>query len=120
MSKRWKGKTVTNILALHFFRIGLSGFENPMRDADTKLVKKSVGEGFKIKMDDIGNILIKRYGKSNVFVHNTSMANEETVIGGDILQMPNMGLTAGTSAKVCFINKVKKIIIINCKCLLFL
>ncbi|CAD7014981.1 unnamed protein product [Ceratitis capitata] len=81
-------------------RIGLSGFENPMRDADTKLVKKSVGEGFKIKMDDIGNILIKRYGKSNVFVHNTSMANEETVIGGDILQMPNMGLTAGTSAKL--------------------
>ncbi|CAD7014982.1 unnamed protein product [Ceratitis capitata] len=71
-----------------------------MRDADTKLVKKSVGEGFKIKMDDIGNILIKRYGKSNVFVHNTSMANEETVIGGDILQMPNMGLTAGTSAKL--------------------
>ncbi|XP_018789921.1 PREDICTED: uncharacterized protein LOC108969580 [Bactrocera latifrons] len=81
-------------------RIGLSGFENPMRDADTKLVKKSVGEGFKIKMDDIGNILIKRYGKSNVFVHNTSMVNEETVIGGDILQMPNMGLTPGTSAKL--------------------
>lgn len=71
-----------------------------MRDADTKLVKKSVGEGFKIKMDDIGNILIKRYGKSNVFVHNTSMVNEETVIGGDILQMPNLGLTAATSAKV--------------------
>ncbi|XP_053961934.1 uncharacterized protein LOC129245760 [Anastrepha obliqua] len=81
-------------------RIGLSGFDNPMRDADTKVAKKSVGEGFKIKMDDIGNILVKRYGKSNVFVHNTSMANEETVIGADILQMPNMALTAGTSAKL--------------------
>ncbi|XP_036332347.1 uncharacterized protein LOC118754537 [Rhagoletis pomonella] len=71
-----------------------------MRDADTKVAKKSVGEGFKIKMDDIGNILIKRYGKSNVFVHNTSMANEETVIGADILQMPNMALAPGTSAKL--------------------
>lgn len=86
-----------------------------MRDADTKLVKKSVGEGFKIKMDDIGNILIKRYGKSNVFVNNTSMVNEETVIGGDILQMPNMGLTAGTSAKVSKRRKVEKCISNNYK-----
>ncbi|XP_037950736.1 uncharacterized protein LOC119681571 [Teleopsis dalmanni] len=81
-------------------RIGLNGFDNPMRDADTKSAKKSIGDGFKIKMDDIGNIFVKRYGKSSVFVHNTSMANEETVIGADILQMPNMALTAGTSAKL--------------------
>ncbi|XP_030388504.1 uncharacterized protein LOC115634753 [Scaptodrosophila lebanonensis] len=81
-------------------RIGLNGFENPMRDAETKVIKKSIGEGFKIKMDDIGNIFIKRYGKSNVYVHNTSLANEETVIGGDIMQMPQMALTPGTSAKL--------------------
>ena len=71
-----------------------------MRDAETKSAKRAIGEGFKIKMDDIGNILIKRYGKSNVYVQNTSMANEETVIGADVMQMPNMALSVGTSAKV--------------------
>ncbi|ALC40735.1 CG13183, partial [Drosophila busckii] len=81
-------------------RIGLNGFENPMRDAETKVIKKSIGDGFKIKMDDTGNIYIKRYGKSSIFVNNTSLANEETVIGADIMQMPQMGLSAGTSAKL--------------------
>ncbi|KAH8301671.1 hypothetical protein KR059_008254, partial [Drosophila kikkawai] len=81
-------------------RIGLNGFENPMRDAETKVIKKSIGDGFKIKMDDIGNIFIKRYGKSSIYVNSTSQGNEETVIGGDIIQMPQMSLTSGTSAKL--------------------
>uniref|UniRef100_A0A1I8P3Y3 MH2 domain-containing protein n=1 Tax=Stomoxys calcitrans TaxID=35570 RepID=A0A1I8P3Y3_STOCA len=81
-------------------RIGLNGFENPMRDSEIKVIKKSIGDGFKIKMDEIGNVFIKRYGKSGVFVHNTSQTNEETVIGADILQMSNMALTASTSAKL--------------------
>ncbi|KAH8284637.1 hypothetical protein KR018_009046, partial [Drosophila ironensis] len=81
-------------------RIGLNGFENPMRDAETKVIKKSIGDGFKIKMDDIGNIFIKRYGKSSIYVNSTSQGNEETVIGGDIIQMPQMSLTAGTSSKL--------------------
>lgn len=80
--------------------IGLNGFENPMRDSETKVIKKSIGEGFKLKMDDIGNILIKRYGKSSIYLHNTSTNNEETTLGADILQMRNMSLTANTSAKV--------------------
>lgn len=71
-----------------------------MRDAETKVIKKSIGDGFKIKMDDTGNIFIKRYGKSSIYVNNTSLANEETVIGADIIQMPQMSLTAGTSAKL--------------------
>ncbi|EDV36735.1 uncharacterized protein Dana_GF11799 [Drosophila ananassae] len=81
-------------------RIGLNGFENPMRDAETKVIKKSIGDGFKIKMDDIGNIFIKRYGKSSIYVNSTSQGNEETVIGGDIIQMPQMSLTGGTSSKL--------------------
>ncbi|XP_005181519.1 uncharacterized protein LOC101899682 [Musca domestica] len=81
-------------------RIGLNGFDNPMRDSEIKVIKKSIGDGFKIKMDEIGNVFIKRYGKSGVFVHNTSQTNEETVIGADILQMPNMALQSGTSAKL--------------------
>lgn len=71
-----------------------------MRDAETKVIKKSIGDGFKIKLDDTGNIFIKRYGKSSIYVNNTSLANEETVIGADIIQMPQMSLTAGTSAKL--------------------
>ncbi|KAH8402350.1 hypothetical protein KR009_011523 [Drosophila setifemur] len=81
-------------------RIGLNGFDNPMRDAETKVIKKSIGDGFKVKMDDIGNIFIKRYGKSSIYVNSTSQGNEETVIGADIIQMPQMSLTAGTSAKL--------------------
>ncbi|TMW54585.1 hypothetical protein DOY81_000379, partial [Sarcophaga bullata] len=81
-------------------RIGLNGFDNPMRDSEIKVIKKSIGDGFKIKMDDIGNVFVKRYGKSGVYVHNTSATNEETVIGGDILQLPNMALPTGTSAKL--------------------
>ncbi|XP_017147378.1 uncharacterized protein LOC108159014 [Drosophila miranda] len=81
-------------------RIGLNGFENPMRDSETKVIKKSIGDGFKVKMDEIGNIFIKRYGKSNIFVNNSSSGNEETVIGGDIMQMPQMSLSGGTSAKL--------------------
>lgn len=74
-----------------------------MRDSEIKVIKKSIGDGFKIKMDDIGNIFVKRYGKSGVFIHNTSQTNEETVIGADILQLPNMALATGTSAKVRFL-----------------
>uniref|UniRef100_A0A1A9W6Y2 MH2 domain-containing protein n=1 Tax=Glossina brevipalpis TaxID=37001 RepID=A0A1A9W6Y2_9MUSC len=81
-------------------RIGLNGFDNPMRDSETKVIKKSIGDGFKIKMDDIGNIYVKRYGKSAVYAHNTSNSNEETVLGADILQIPNMTLAPGTSAKL--------------------
>lgn len=84
-------------------RIGLNGFDNPMRDSETKVIKKSIGDGFKIKMDDIGNIYVKRYGKSAVYIHNTSNSSEETVLGADILQIPNMTLTPGTSAKVTYI-----------------
>ncbi|XP_017866201.1 PREDICTED: uncharacterized protein LOC108615880 [Drosophila arizonae] len=81
-------------------RIGLNGFENPMRDAETKVIKKSIGDGFKIKMDDTGNIFIKRYGKSSIYVNHTALANEESVVGADILQMPQMSLTAGTSSRL--------------------
>lgn len=56
------------------FRIGLAGFENPMRDARTEEVKRLIGQGCKIKMDDSGNILIKRISKSNVYVKSTTIS----------------------------------------------
>ena len=46
------------------FRIGVAGFDNPMRDAATDDTIRRIGQGFKLKMDDMGNILVRDY--SNV------------------------------------------------------
>lgn len=44
-------------------------------------------------MDDAGNLLIRRYGKSNVYIKSTTTAaNEETAIGADVLKAPNQCL----------------------------
>ena len=56
----------------HFFfpypqcRIGVNGFENPMRDPKTEEFKNQIGQGCKVKMDETGNILIKRFSKATV------------------------------------------------------
>ncbi|XP_004930030.2 uncharacterized protein LOC114242833 isoform X1 [Bombyx mandarina] len=74
-------------------RIGLCGFDNPHRDQKTDELKRHVGQGVKIKMDDAGNILIRRYSKSSVFVKSTAASsNEETAIGQDILKLPGYSL----------------------------
>lgn len=50
-------------------------------------------QGVKIKMDDAGNILIRRYSKNNVYIKSTATApNEETAIGNDVLKAPNQCL----------------------------
>ncbi|KAI8127685.1 Mothers against decapentaplegic like protein 2 [Lucilia cuprina] len=82
-------------------RIGLCGFDNPMRDQKTEELKKHIGQGVKIKMDDAGNILIRRYAKSNVYVKSTaSNQNEETSIGADILKLPNQALESEKIVKL--------------------
>lgn len=49
--------------------------------------------GVKIKMDDAGNILIRRYSKGNVYVKSTaSQPNDETSIGAEVLKLPNQAL----------------------------
>lgn len=82
-------------------RIGLCGFDNPMRDPKTDEVKRHIGQGVKIKMDDAGNILIRRYAKSNVYIKSTaSNSNEETSIGADILKLPNQALESEKIVKL--------------------
>ena len=67
-------------------RIGLEGFENPLRDEETTKIKKRIGnqvlairvfnqirgricfKACKIRMDDDGNVQIKRTGKTEVSV----------------------------------------------------
>ena len=50
------------------YRIGLNGFDNPMRDQKCEDVKRNIGLGVKVKMDQDGNILVKRCSKTNVYV----------------------------------------------------
>lgn len=68
------------------FRIGVNGFDNPMRDPKTAEFKAQIGQGCKVKMDETGNILIKRFSKSSVYVKNTI---EENAVSNDILKLPN-------------------------------
>ncbi|XP_076318864.1 uncharacterized protein LOC143229884 [Tachypleus tridentatus] len=58
------------------FRIGLCGFDNPMRDSETEEVKRHIGNGVKFKMDNSGNIMMKRVSKCNVYIKDIS--DEET------------------------------------------
>lgn len=87
------------------FRIGLAGFENPMRDPKTEEVKRAIGQGCKIKMDDSGNILVKRIAKSQVIVKQTS---EENAISSDILKLPNGSLEAEKPVKLFDMKKFQQ------------
>ena len=50
-------------------RIGLEGFANPLRDEETKRAKKKIGaQSCQIRMEEDGNVLIKRTGKTEVHV----------------------------------------------------
>ncbi|KAK6618241.1 hypothetical protein RUM44_002692 [Polyplax serrata] len=76
------------------FRIGLNGFDNPMRDKETLNCKRLIDHGVKIKMDDQGNILIKRVSnKCKIFVKNTSPnGSDETSIGSDVFKSAHNSL----------------------------
>ena len=66
-------------------RIGVNGFDNPLRDNKTSEFKEQIGKGCKLKMDDSGNILVKRLAKSAIYVKNTL---EENSVSNDILKLP--------------------------------
>lgn len=55
-------------------------------------------------MDDAGNILIRRYAKSNIYIKSTSSnVNDETAIGAEILKLPNNALESEKIVKVIII-----------------
>lgn len=89
------------------FRIGLCGFDNPMRDPKTEELKKHIGLGIKVKMDDQGNILVKRVSKCNVYVKSTS-TGEETSIGGDVMKLPNYALEPEKPVKLFDMKKFQQ------------
>lgn len=54
-------------------------------------------------MDDAGNVLVRRYSKSNVYVKSTASApNEETAIGSEVLKAQNHSLDHDKVVKVSF------------------
>ena len=76
-----------------------------MRDKQTEEVKRAIGQGCKIKMDDSGNILVKRIAKEKVYVKQTS---EENAIATDILKLPNGSLEAEKPVKLFDMKKFQQ------------
>nr|XP_040572116.1 uncharacterized protein LOC121121286 [Lepeophtheirus salmonis] len=87
------------------YRIGLNGFENPLRDPKTEEVKRNIGQGCKIKMDDSGNILVKRIAKANVYVKCIS---DENSISNDVLKLPNGSLESDKPVKLFDMKKFQQ------------
>ncbi|KAK8405874.1 hypothetical protein O3P69_001981 [Scylla paramamosain] len=87
------------------FRIGLCGFENPMRDPRTEEIRRHIGHGVKVKMDDQGNILIKRVSKAGVFV---KVPSDDNAVNNDILRLPNYALETDKPVMLFDINKFQQ------------
>jgi len=87
------------------FRIGVNGFDNPLRDPKTEEFKKQIGTGCKLKMDDTGNILVKRLAKSHIYVKNTL---EENAVSNDILKLGNGLLEADKPFKLFDMKKFQQ------------
>ncbi|XP_050738535.1 uncharacterized protein LOC127009478 isoform X2 [Eriocheir sinensis] len=87
------------------YRIGLCGFENPMRDPRTEEIRRHIGHGVKVKMDDQGNILIKRVSKAGVYV---KVGSDDNAVSNEILKMPNYGLETDKPVMLFDINKFQQ------------
>jgi len=68
------------------FRIGINGFDNPRRDPKTSQFKEQIGKGCKLKMDDSGNILVKRLSRSNIYVKSTE---DENAVSKEVNKLSN-------------------------------
>lgn len=63
-------------------------------------------QGVKIKMDDAGNVLIRRYSRSNVYIKSTANnSKDETAIGNEILKLPNQALEIEKISKLFDVKK---------------
>jgi hypothetical protein len=88
------------------FRIGVAGFDNPLRDPDTSAAIQALGLGLKLKMDDVGNVLVKRISRgAAVSVKNTT---EESAVSNDILKLPNGVLNPDQPYKVFDMKKFQQ------------
>ena len=86
----------------------MNGFENPLRDPKTAEFKLQIGAGCKMKMDETGNILIKRFSDRNVFVKNT-LDDEGSAISNDILKMPQGSIEMERPMKLFDMKKFQQV-----------
>ena len=87
------------------FKVGLNGFENPIRDSDVDACKAIIGMGCKLKLTENGDILIKRVGRGHVFVRNILT---ESAISNDILKLRSGLLEPDRALKLFDIKKFKQ------------
>ena len=87
------------------FKIGVNGFENPLRDHKVKEFKTQIGAGCKMKMGQTGDILVKRVGRGNIFVKNIL---EETAVSNEILKLPNGMLDLDRALKLFDMKKFQE------------
>merc|ERR1719285_144238 len=87
------------------FKIGVNGFENPLRDYKVKEFKAQIGAGCKLKMGDNGDILVKRIGKGNIYIKNIL---EETAVSNEILKLPHGLLELDRALKLFDMKKFKQ------------
>lgn len=73
-----------------------------MRDSKTEEAKRHINQGVKIKMDEQGNILIKRLCKNNVYVKSTNQ--EDNAIGPEIIRNSQGALEHEKPGKVRLMN----------------
>lgn len=85
------------------YRLGLTGFENPMREAKTdEVISRLVGLGCKLRMDEFGNILVKRLSKANVYVKTI---DDENSISNEVMRLPQQALELEKPIKAFDIQK---------------
>ena len=87
------------------FKVGLNGFENPMRDGEVEACKAAIGMGCKLKLTENGDILVKRVGRSNVFVQNMLT---ESAASNDVLKLRFGLLQQDRAMKLFDIKKFKQ------------
>lgn len=68
-----------------------------MRDSKTEDILRHVGHGIKIKMDDAGNILVKRVSKNAVYIKACA---DENAISNDASKLSNGALELDKPLKV--------------------
>lgn len=63
-------------------------------------------QGVKIKMDDAGNVLIRRYSRNNVYMKGTASSPKDgTAMSSEILKLPNQALEMDKVVKLFDVKK---------------
>ncbi|KAF7491936.1 hypothetical protein SSS_03053 [Sarcoptes scabiei] len=68
------------------YRVGLNGFEDPFKDSQTDRLMSQIGKGCRIGVDDCGDIFIKRYSHSNIFVHSYPIDYSQSCVDDYVIE----------------------------------